>query len=150
MFQPAKLKSGVKQFFCDAIDTAVETMWSFIDTGRELTSIQIRSMNRFLNWYWQWLLIEDLEGTGRIEDVVRILFHKPVIDFAGAPMELIAHRTFFKLNGVQQNTLQLAGFVGNRVSRFSPITIEQIVSGFRLMDGDRIKSGLKSFQVSLY
>lgn len=150
MFEPGKLKGGIKRFFCDAIDTAVETMWSFIDTGRELTSIQIRSMSRFLNWYWQWLLIENLDGEGRIEEVVRILFQKPVIDFAGAPMELIAHRTFFKLNGRQHNNLQLAGFISNRVSRFAPTATEEIVSGFRLLDGERIKAGLKSFQVSLY
>jgi len=30
LYEPGKLKNGVKEFFCNAIETAVETMWSFI------------------------------------------------------------------------------------------------------------------------
>lgn len=37
-------------------------MWSFMDTGVELTGFQIRGLNRFLNWYWQWTLIENIKG----------------------------------------------------------------------------------------
>lgn len=149
MYEPNKLKNGVKEFFCNAIDSAVETMWSFVDTGTELNSIQIRSMNRFLNWYWQWILIENLEGKGKLEDVVSILLNKPVIEFAGAPMELRAHRTFFKLNIRQQRNLQLAAFINNKVYRFAPTEIDEIVSGFRELKGEKIKTALKSFHVTL-
>lgn len=145
---PEKLNEGVKVFFCNAIDTAVETMWSFMDTGIELGSIQIRAMNRFLNWYWQWLRIEDLDGQGELEDIVCILFDKPVIEFAGAPMTLIAHRTYYKLNTRQQGMLQLAAFIRNRVFRFTPNHIEDIVEGFRQLNGEKIKVGLKAFQAT--
>ncbi len=114
MYEPDKLQNGLKEFFCNAIDTAVETMWSFVDTGNELNSIQIRSMNRFLNWYWQWVLIEDLTGKGSLDNIVSILFDKPVIEFAGASMELRAHRTFYKLNNRQASILQLAAFANNK------------------------------------
>ncbi|MBS1597320.1 MAG: SAVED domain-containing protein [Bacteroidetes bacterium] len=149
MYQPEKLKKGMKEFFCNAIDTAVETMWSFMDTGRELNSIQIRSMNRFINWYWQWVLIEDLPAAAKLEDVASILFNKPAIEFAGATMELRGHKTFYKLSIRQKGNLQLAAFVNNRVHRFAPATIDDIVSGFRSLKGEKIKSGLKSFQVSV-
>jgi len=127
---PEKLKNGLKIFFCNAIETAVETMWSFMDTGTELSSIQIRGMNRFLNWYWQWIRIEDLDGQGKLEEVVCILFDKPTIEFAGAPMTLRAHRTYYKLSVKQQEVLQLAAFIKNSVYRFAPNFIQDIVDGF--------------------
>lgn len=149
MYEPGKLQNGLKEFFCNAIDTAVETMWSFVDTGNELTSVQIRSMNRFLNWYWQWVLIEDLTGKGNLDDIITILFQKPVIEFAGAPMELRAHRTFYKLNCRNANRLELAAFVNNKVRRFAPTEMDEIVAGFRQLKGEKIKTALKSFQVNV-
>lgn len=149
IYENEKLKNGVKQFFCNAIDTAVETMWSFVDSGSELNSIQIRSMNRFLNWYWQFVIIEDLPGKGTLDEVIAVLFDKPVIEFAGAPMELRAHRTFFKLRNIPENNLQLAAFAKNRVYRFAPTEIDEIVRGFRELKGEKVKRGLKSFQVNI-
>lgn len=149
MHEPQKLKNGLKEFFCNTIDTAVETMWSFVDTGIDLHTIQIRSMNRFLNWYWQWICIEDITGKGTLEEIVGILFNKPVLEFAGAPMELRAHRTYFKLNIKSQTALQLAAFINNRVHRFAPTAINDIVDGFKYLKGQKIKDGLKSFQVTI-
>jgi len=149
LFETGKLKSGLKQFFCNAIDTAVETMWSFMDTGTELQMVQIRSMNRFLNWYWQWNLIEALPGTGTLEEIIAILLRKPVIEFAGAPMELRGHRTFFKLNSQQAVSFQFATFTSNRVLRFAPTTITEIIAGFKNLKGDNIKVALKGFQVTM-
>lgn len=149
LHEPQKVRSGLKEFFCNAIDTAVETMWSFVDTGTNLNTIQIRSMNRFLNWYWQCVCIEDLDGNGTLEEIVCILFNKPVIEFAGAPMELRAHRTYFKLNSKNQASYQLAAFVKNKVHRFAPAAIRDIVEGFRNLKGKMIKDGLKSFQVNM-
>lgn len=144
-----KLEGGLKNFFCNAIETAVETMWSFMDTGIELSSVQIRAMNRFLNWYWQWIRIEDLDGQGKLEDIICILFDKPVIEFAGTPMTLRAHRTYYKLNIRQQGVIQLAAFYKNKVYRFAPNHIQSIVDGFRQMNGEKIKTGLKSFQTTI-
>lgn len=149
IYEQKKLKQGLKAFFCNAIETAVETMWSFVDTGSELSIIQVRSMNRFLNWYWQWVLIENIEGKGSLTEVISILLDKPVIEFAGAQMELRGYRTFYKLNSKFNNKLQLAAFAKNKVYRFAPNLIDDIVDGFKNLDGDKIKSGLKSFQVIL-
>ena len=149
IYEPEKLEQGLKAFFCNAIETAVETMWSFVDTGSELSIIQVRSMNRFLNWYWQWVMIENIESKGTLEDIISILLDKPVIEFAGAPMELRGYRTFYKLNSKLNNKLQLAAFARNKVYRFAPNLIDDIVDGFKNLDGEKIKIGLKSFQIVL-
>lgn len=149
IYETDKLKEGVKAFFCNTIESAVETMWSFVDNGSEVSSFQIRSMNRFLIWYWQWLRIENLEGKGTVEEVICILFEKPVIEFAGAPMDLKAHRTYYKLNVRTGSGLQLAAFEGNKVYRFSSPTIDDMVLGFKTFNGEKIKSGLKGFQLPL-
>lgn len=149
MYDLNRVEKGVKDFFCNAIDTAVETMWSFVDIGGDLEEIQIRSMNRFLNWYWQWVRIEALPGKGGLEDVVCILFDKPVIEFAGAPMTLLAHRTFYRLNTRDTASFQLAAFYKNKVYRFAPNMISSIVDGFRQLNGEKIKQGLKSFHNSI-
>lgn len=145
IYNSKKLKNGLKTFFCDAIETAIETMWSFVDTGEELKLIQIRSMNRFLNWYWQLVLIEKVEGTGTLEEVIRILLDKPIIEFAGAQMELRGYKTYFKLNPGHYQNYQLAAFANNRVYRFTPNLIIEIAEGFRNLNGEKIKEGLKSF-----
>ncbi len=124
-------------------------MWSFVDTGIELTSVQIRAMNRFLNWYWQWLQIENLNGPGKWDEVVSILLDKPVIEFAGAPMDLRAHRTYYRLNVRQAGAIQLAAFIKNKVFRFAPTNIQDIVDGFRQLNGEKIKAGLKGFQLTV-
>lgn len=149
LYEPEKLKNGVKQFFCNAIETAVETMWSFMDTGAELNVIQIRSVNRFLNWYWQWTLIENITGQGGMADIVQILLDKPIIEFAGIPLDLRGYRTYYKLNIRHQGRMQLAAFTKNRVYRFAPNEIQNIVDGFRMLNGEKVKAGLKSFQVSI-
>ena len=46
--------SQPKKFFLDAIKVATETMWSFDDNGINLEQIQVRRLNRYLIWYWQY------------------------------------------------------------------------------------------------
>lgn len=149
IYEPKKLKNGLKDFFCNAIETAVETMWSFLDTGIELSVVQIRGMNRFLNWYWQWILIEIIKGKGSLAEIVQILLDKPVIEFAGVPLDLRGYRTYYKLNVRQQTRMQLAMFTKNRVYRFAPNEIQNIIDGFKQLNGEKIKCGLKSYQVTL-
>ncbi|MNE61733.1 hypothetical protein D3C80_1569680 [compost metagenome] len=106
-------------------------------------------MNRFLNWYWQWVRIEKIDGTSTLKEIIQILFDKPVIEFAGAQMELRGYKTYFKLNSRQYKNYQLAAFSSNKVYRFSPNLIDEIVDGFRFLDGEKIKAGLKSFWTTL-
>ncbi|HLP37594.1 SAVED domain-containing protein [Lacibacter sp.] len=149
IYEPDKLRNGIKEFFCNAIESAVETMWSFMDTGIELSAIQIRGMNRFLNWYWQWTLIENIKDKGSLVEIVQILLDKPIIEFAGVPLDLRGYRTYYKLNVRQQSRMQLSAFAKNRVYRFASNEIQGIVDGFRQLNGEKVKAALKSYQVTL-
>jgi hypothetical protein len=150
LYNNLTVDTSLKKFFLNSIDTAVETMWSFVDLGSELTEIQIRSMNRFLNWYWQWVRIERLSGNGTLKEIIEILFDKPVLEFAGADVfTLDGQRIFYKLNSNQNRNYELAIFYKNRVSRFTPVGISKIVEGFRELNGSKVKEGLKSFYSSL-
>jgi hypothetical protein len=150
MFNAPTVETNLKKYFLDSIDTAVETMWSFADVGGELTEIQIRSMSRFINWYWQWVRIERLSGNGSLKEIIEILFDKPVIEFAGADVfTLDGQRVFYKLNTNQKRNYELAIFHKNRVSRFSPVGISKVVEGFRELNGEKVKEGLRSFLSSL-
>jgi hypothetical protein len=53
------------------------------------------------------------------------------------------------LNTRNTSTLQLATFTNNRIRRFAPTEIDEILSGFKQLKGEKIKSALKSFQVSI-
>jgi len=141
--------SNPKKYFIGAIHSAVETMWSFVDRGIELREIPIRSVNRFLNWYWQLVRIEQLPGNGSLEGIAEILFDKPIIEFAGAEVITLNQRTCFKLTSKPVNQLEMAIFSKNRVFRFAPTQISNIVDGFKGLDGSKILSALKSFHASL-
>lgn len=150
MFNPGSVQTNLKKFFLVSIDTAVETMWSFVDTGTELSEIQIRLMNRFLNWYWQWVRIERLSGNGTLKEIIEILFEKPVIEFAGADVfTLDGQRVFYKLKASHSRNYELAIFYRNRVYRFAPVSINKIVEGFCELNGMKIKEGLRSFYSNL-
>jgi hypothetical protein len=55
----------------------------------------------------------------------------------------------YKLNVKRESVFQLAAFIKNRVYRFAPNFIQNIVDGFRQMNGEKIKTGLKSFQATI-
>ena len=78
--------------------------------------IKVRGMNRFLSWYWQWTLIENINGEGNLKDIEKILLDKPIIEFAGIPLDLRGNRTYYKLNIHQQSTMHLTAFVNNSVN----------------------------------
>ncbi len=139
------VESNVKKFFLTAIDTATETMWSFIDDGVELNELPIRSINRFLNWYWQWVRIERLDSTGSLEEITAILFEQPVIELAGPPPFIVnRRRVALKLNAGNHFRYEIAIFHKNKIVRASPTGIDNIVEGLRELNGQKIKTGLRS------
>lgn len=55
-----------------------------MDMDIRLGFIKVRWMNRFLSWYWQWTLIENINGEGNLKDIEKILLDKPTIEFEGS------------------------------------------------------------------
>lgn len=146
VYHSSDVKS-TKEYFLKAIETAVETMWSFIDTGENVVQFQIRTMNRLLNWYWQYVMIENSNGS--LLEIVKILISKPLIEIAGLDMKLIGHRTYYILRDSTAENWEMAAFCRNKVFRFTPNNMSLIVKGFRELDGESIIKGMRSFIANL-
>lgn len=142
VFHKSEVKS-TKEYYLKAIETAVETMWSFIDTGENVVEFQIRTMNRLLNWYWQYVMIENSRGT--LLDIIEILINKPIIEIAGLDMKLRGHRTYYILNENTAANWQMAAFYNNKVFRFTPNNMGLMVKGFKELNGESIIKGMRSF-----
>jgi hypothetical protein len=139
----------VKTFFLDSIDVATETMWSFDDRGINLEEIQIRRLNRYLIWYWQYVRIEKEGKT--LDSIIRILEEKPVIEINGLKTKELNNRFFYDLNRKNAAHFEIALFKDNLVSRHgssSPIPIESLIEGIKKMNGDLIKEVLRGLRDS--
>lgn len=135
-----------KQFFLDAISVATETMWSFDDNGVNLEQIQVRRLNRYLIWYWQYVRIEHEGNT--LDEIVRILEQKPIIELNGLKTKEENNRFFYCLEKRPDQPLELALFHDNRIVRdgsASNLPIENLVKGFQEMNAEAILNVMRSF-----
>ncbi|MBS0424098.1 MAG: SAVED domain-containing protein [Proteobacteria bacterium] len=139
--------SDVKKFFLHSIDIATETMWSFDDRGKQLEEMQIRRVSRYLIWYWQYVLIEKFGNI--LDEIVRILEEKPVIEINGLKTKELNNRFFYDLNKRNSKYLEIGIFKDNEVVRHgsaSNMPIESLVEGLKQMNGELIKEVLRSFR----
>ncbi|TKD05301.1 SAVED domain-containing protein [Polyangium fumosum] len=151
----AETESGAEvenpqRFFKDLVRIATETMWAFDDDGSPMREIQIRRLNRYLIWYWQYLHLE--RGTGRsavlsLDNVLAILAERPILELAGP--KVVAHddRVFFALDVARVDTPELAvyhrGCLYRHGMRYDfPIT--DLLQGVRERNGDRILDALRA------
>lgn len=135
-----------KQFFLDAIRVATETMWSFDDNGVDLEQIQIRRLNRYMIWYWQFALIEKNGNT--LDEIIKILEQKPVIELNGLKTKEENNRFLFDLEQRNTQPLELAVFHNNEIIRdgsASNMPIENLVKGVQGMDSELILNVMRSF-----
>jgi hypothetical protein len=139
---------SVKDFFVNMIDIATKTMWSFDDLDSNNEEMQIRRVNRYLFWYWNYLQIED-RGCSTIEDIIYKLANKPVIEIRGLDIRAQAQRTIFRLTNFKIAELELAylDLSGKiiRASNAGGIQIDEMVKGFRERNGEKILKQLKSW-----
>lgn len=138
--------ANVKEFFLRTISVALETMWSFDDAGRPLSQIQIRRLNRYLNWYWQCARIE--KSGNSLDEIIQILEEKPVIELNGLETKEEDNRFYFNLEKRTSAPLELGVFTKNKVIRAGSATnmlIENLITGTREMKGEKILEVIKSF-----
>ncbi len=133
-----------RTFFLGLVRLATEAMWAFDDDGPPLREIQIRRLNRYLIWYWQYLLLE--RGTGHgdemtLDAVLSLLAQRPTIELAG-PMVLVHdERVFFALDEARMTTPELGIYFQGRISRYGvrvDFSISTLLDGVRRRDGDTI------------
>lgn len=135
-----------KTFFLYAIQVATETMWSFDDAGIELEEIQIRRLNRYMIWYWQYARIE--KDGNSLDEIISILEEKPVIELNGLKTKEENNRFFYILEKRRDQPLELGIFHNNELIRDGSATnmaIENLVQGVKEMKGEMILNVMRSF-----
>jgi hypothetical protein len=139
-----------QRFFMDAIRTATETMWAFDMDGAPLQEIQVRRLNRYLIWYWQYLLLE--RGTGRAADmtlseVTSILAERPHLELAGPLLSARDERIFFSLDPNQMRMPELAVYHRGKFDRDGArhdLRLSALLTAFAERDTDRILDVLRA------
>jgi hypothetical protein len=139
-----------QRFFMQAIRTATETMWAFDMDGAPLQEIQVRRLNRYLIWYWQYLLLE--RGTGRaaemtLPEVTSILAERPHLELAGPRLCTRDERIFFSLDPSQMRTPELAIYHRGELHRDGArddFRLSELLSAFAERDTNRILDVLRA------
>ncbi len=134
-----------RALFLDIAKTAVETMWAFDAGPEELNRMEIRSVNRYLIWYWQLLR---LERCNSLADVVSVLSKKPLIELAGPRVHATGDRVFYELREPWGTDLELAAQLDdNRIVRHGcggATNVPALTAGLRRRLGDEVRLVLKS------
>lgn len=141
--------SDTPRFFMELVSTATETMWAFDDGGPALTEIQVRRLNRYLIWSWQYLLLERLAGQGpegTLEDVLPILAQRPFLELAGPHLFTRDERTYLSLETKSMRQPELAVYHEGGLYRHGPrldFPINDLLDGVRERDSSKIRESLR-------
>ncbi len=137
-----------KEFFKEMISVASNTMWAFDDLDPNNDEMQIRRVNRYLIWYWNYLQIED-RSTVNLQSIVSILANKPLLELRGLDIRAQAQRTIYRLTGFKVEELEIGYLeISGRIKRASNaggLQLNEVIKGFRERNGERILSQLKSW-----
>jgi hypothetical protein len=139
-----------RRFFQRLIRIATETMWAFDDDGQRLRQIQVRRLNRYLIWYWQYLLLERAPAASRgasFGDVLDLLAQRPVIEIAGPALLTQEERVFFVLDAPRMMTPELCVYHHGRLYRHGPrgdFSISALLDGVSNRDGEAILEVLRA------
>lgn len=137
-----------KVFFRQMIDVATKTMWAFDDLDPNNEEMQVRRVNRYLIWYWNYIQIDD-RSCEKLQDIVNILANKPIIEIRGLDIRAQSQRTIFRLTSYKLDELEIGYFqLGGKILRASNaggFQLNEIVKGFRERNGNKISGQLKSW-----
>ena len=138
------------RFILETIRTATETMWAFDMDGAPLAEIQVRRLNRYLIWYWQYLLLE--RGSGQaaemtLPEVVGYLAERPHLELAGPLLFTRDQRIYFSLDPNQMRTPELAVYHHGKLYRHGArldFPFSELLAAVSERDTDRILSVLRA------
>jgi hypothetical protein len=136
------------RFFQKLIRVATETMWAFDDDGQPLRQIQVRRLNRYLIWYWQYLLLErTADREASFDEVLELLAQRPIIEIAGPTLMTLGERVFFGLDTSRMVTPELCVYHQGRLHRHGPridFPISALLEGFRERNASAILDVLRA------
>ncbi|HRI67092.1 MAG TPA: SAVED domain-containing protein [Polyangium sp.] len=139
-----------ERFFLELVRVATETMWAFDDDGSDLHTIQIRRLNRYLSWYWQWLRLErgaGNSGVTKLDDVLAILAEKPILELAGPTIVMRDERVFFELDAKRVSIPELGIYHKGKLYRHGvrlDFSIAELLDGVRRRDREMILRVLRA------
>ena len=136
-------EGGARAFFLNVLKVALDTFWAF-DALSDPGYMEIRRMNRYLIWYWQLLR---LELCSNLNDVLKVLASRPVIEVAGPRVEAREGRVFYSLDPARFDRPELGLFYNYRILRYGdgPASrVRELLIGFREQDQAKIRESLKS------
>jgi hypothetical protein len=137
--------AGDRDLFLELLRTATETMWAFDEGLDDLEEMELRRVNRYLIWYWQWLR---LERSSSLADILNVLAVKPLIELAGPRVYSDGERVFYELREPWRSELELAALLEHngiaRHGRGAATSVPALVEGLRKRSGEKIKLVLKS------
>ncbi|WNG59315.1 SAVED domain-containing protein [Archangium gephyra] len=135
-------------FFKNLVRLATECMWAF-DDGAPLREIQIRRLNRYLIWSWQYLLLERLASRGEggtLEDALSVLFQHPILELAGPTISAHGGRVYYSLEPRYVRAPEFAAYHQGQLHRHGPrpdFSIDALLGGVRERDGEKIRDALR-------
>jgi hypothetical protein len=135
------------RFFMELIRIATETMWVFDDEGPPLRELQIRRLNRYLIWYWQYLHLEHAaECGGTLDTVLSVLAQRPIIELAGPTVLTRNERVFFELDTARVKAPELALYHEGGLYRHGSrpdFRLEELLDGARTRHGKKMRDVLR-------
>jgi hypothetical protein len=136
-----------KDFFKGLFRLAIETMWSFVELAPNNNEIQVRSVNRFLIWYWAYNLVDDRKCQ-TIADIVNRLAVKPILEIKGLDIKALTQRIIYKLNNPRLSELEI-GYAASdmkiyRYSSAAGLNLGELVEGFRERKSEKVFDQIKT------
>lgn len=144
-------KKNPSTFFATLIETALQTMWAFDDTGFPLKEIQVRQLNRYLIWYWQLARIQDKRCDSLVK-ILQILAELPIIEFKGLSIRTDNDRVFFQLSQYQHRMLELGVLWNNKIERrgrTGNANLDHLVTAITTCDHTELKTILSGIFQSI-
>ena len=123
----------------ESIETAINTMWAF-DEDRERGQLEVRRINRYVNWY---VILGRIERAMSAADAMTILSEKPVVDLIGPVAVPQDGRLMARLDGQGMRTYELCMLDRRgRLRRFggtNATSVAQLAVALGNHEGSRIR-----------
>lgn len=128
-----------------AIETAISTFWAFDRRESFDDEIQIRRINRYLNWHWQ---LFSVAKSMSIKAALAVLNTKPTIELAGPKIISNGSRVFFDMHSLRNEPLELSAKRGNRIIRAGEsqvVNVAELLESFKRGDAEAVKKAFQGF-----
>lgn len=110
---------------------------------------QVRRLNRYLLWLWQYVLLDDQRKEVSLQKVVEILLNKPVIDLAGPQIACRNERIFMTLEEGKLVTPEMGIYHEGKFARYEGTSVIKVFDGLNNFDIEKMIEGLKELHLKV-